>query len=84
MIEVRNLAKTSDSCPAQWVGEVGEQGGVYIRYRRGTLGVYHSPENRDASLGALVFERQLGSKYEGELDTEIMKELTSFVCRFPE
>jgi hypothetical protein len=84
MIEVRNLTKTSDSRPTQWVGEAGEEGGVYIRNRWGALEVYHSPEARDAAGGNLIFDRQVGGRYDGEMETETMKEHTRSVCCFPE
>jgi len=84
MIEIRNITKISVSCPAQWVGEAGEHGGIYIRYRWGALEVYHSSETRDASAGTLIFDRQIGSKFDGEMDTQAMKELTTSVCRFIE
>lgn len=84
MIKIRNLTKTSDSYPAQWEGEAGERGGVYVRYRWGVLEVYHSSDVQDASAGTLIFERQVGGKLDGEMDTQTMKELTQSVCEFLE
>jgi len=66
MIEARNLTRLSESRPTQWVGEAGEQGGIYIRYRWGALKVYHSPDARDASNATLILDRRIGGRYDGE------------------
>ncbi len=83
MIEVKHLTMTSDACPTQWEGLVGEEGSIYIRYRWGELEVHVSETSRDPIRdGARVFDQPIGGKYDGRMSTDEMKALLAGVCRF--
>lgn len=83
MIEVSNLAMTSDACPTQWQGQVGDEGSIYIRYRWGELEVYVSETSHDPIReGMRVFDQRMGGEYDGQMSTDQMKALLAGVCRF--
>ena len=83
MIEVTHLTMTSDACPTQWEGLVGDAGSIYIRYRWGLLEVYVSRTSRDPIRdGVCVFDQRIGEKYDGEMSTDQMKEFLAGVCLF--
>jgi len=83
MIEVKQLQMISEDRPTQWQGVVGGEGSVYIRYRGGELQVYFSETSRDASKhGSLIFNRKVGGRYDGQMNTGDMKTPLSEVCSF--
>ena len=83
MIEVSHLTMTSDACPTQWQGLVGDEGSIYIRYRWGELEVYVSETSHDSIRdGVRIFDQPIGGKYDGQRSTDQMKQLLAGVCLF--
>jgi hypothetical protein len=74
MIEVRELKMTLGDRPGQWEGLVGNQGSVYIRYRRGELDGYVSEELLDPLADEhRIVSKKIGGKYDGEMSTDEMR-----------
>lgn len=83
MIEVRQLTMISEDRPTQWEGLVGDQGSIYIRYRRGELEVYVSETSkRPVKDGERILDQRIGRKYDGRMSTDRMKDIVAGVCRF--
>ncbi len=85
-ITVRNLRRTCFACPSQWVGDVGETGSIYIRYRWGTLSARVSLTDRDAVSGAAIYENDTGEmtgdRLGGAMTTAKMHEHLAGICVF--
>jgi hypothetical protein len=81
MFEVLELRTLSSDCPTQWEGVCGN-GTIYVRYRHGELEVYVSETADAATTGKIVFQKRFGSKHDGRMSTETMKECLSGICRF--
>jgi hypothetical protein len=82
MTELRALQQISQTCPAQWTAEVGNQGGAYIRYRHGCLEAHVSTVSREGLDGTVVYEEQIGTRYDGEMSTDDMRHYLADVFTF--
>lgn len=74
-INVIELRKTCEACPAQWSGTTDEGKDVYVRYRWGTLRITVDDE--------LVFHDALGDGLDGFLSEEKLYRATSHIIRWP-
>jgi len=76
MIEVRDLVKTCEACPAQWEFRTNGDRPVYVRYRSGYLSICIGPPGAHASeavMGTEVLGATLGHGYDGCLEWETVE-----------
>jgi hypothetical protein len=83
MIQVRKLLKTSDDRPTQWEGVVGDAGSFYARYRHGELEAYVAECSLDPIKdGVVVFNKKMGGRYDGTMETDQMRQALADVIQF--
>ena len=87
-LKMRYIAKTCNAVPAQWEGFTKGGYAVYIRYRFGIFEVLKSHKrtknNDDAVLGKTIMIENIGNRFDCDMDTKQMKELTKSILDFSE
>lgn len=77
------MRQTCPVAPAQWEGNIGARGSIYIRYRHGVLRVDLSKTRQKAwQTGVTVFRKEIGDKRDGYMGTKEMKRELVGLCHF--
>jgi hypothetical protein len=83
-IVVRTLVRTCEQSPSQWEAKTEDGLYLYVRYRWGYLeiGIDLSIDDAIDNSGNL-FEKQLGSKLDGSMGLEELRQATSGLIEWP-
>jgi hypothetical protein len=83
-IVVRTLVRTCERSPSQWEAKTEDGLYLYVRYRWGHLeiGIGLSIDDAIDNSGN-VFEKQLGSKLDGSMGLEELRQATSGLIEWP-
>ena len=87
MIEIVNVHMALFACPNIWIGKTADGHTVYCRYRWGHLSVRLSTEadpEFDGAGGASIAELKYGEPFDGSLDYEELRNITSELIIWPE
>lgn len=83
MVKITEIRRTSFACPAQWEGKT-ESGYVYIRFRWGSLTIRSGSTIKDAIAAPTIFECHDTDGFDGFMEYDELKELTSGVLDLPD
>jgi hypothetical protein len=72
MIKIKEIQQITSMLPAQWEGKLEDRRQFYARYRWGQLTFFVSPIGVDPLDGELVYKKQLGDEWHGEITTQEM------------
>lgn len=82
-IIVKNLTQICLAAPSSWEGRLGSKGFVYIKYRWGVLRVYRTArEEETIEKRSQIFEKRLGGRFDGYMETNEMKMKLAGLFRF--
>lgn len=82
MVDVKELEKTCEACPAQWEGITRDGRHVYVRYRYGWLQVGFG-ESLDDAIDDETIGIKVGDDMDGVLPYEQLKQVTADLVRWP-
>jgi hypothetical protein len=81
---VSKLTQTCERDPSQWEGRTFDGLFVYVRYRWGWLSIGSGTTAVQAVTNDNdLFEKQIGNRLDGELEYEMLREVTAGVIEWP-